>query len=180
MDANEAYLLGALKDAHVDFKRGEIQVFQKNIEWLRLVDDILFNLFGMRGRISKQDVFQLRKKNKEMVERIKSLLQEPLNNEYFVAGLFDAEGCVKLSSKSKIPVLDITQCDLGLDNLKAAKQVLETHKIICYLNGPYGHKRAKRPQYHLCIYGIENCKKFMKVIPIKHPDKCRRASELGL
>lgn len=180
MDANEAYLLGALKDAHVDFKRGEIQVFQKNLEWLYLIDDILFELFGLRGTISKRDVFQLRKKNKKMVARIEQLLQESLCNEHFVAGLFDAEGCVKLSSKSKIPVLDITQCDRGRENLEAAKEVFEKHGIKCYLNGPYAHVRAKRPQYHLCVYGVENCKKFVNVIPIKHPEKRQRLVDFGL
>lgn len=145
MDADEAYLIGALCDAHIDFKRNEIQVYQKNLDWLHLIDDILFNIFNVRGTISKRDVFQLRKKSKQMIERIRTLMNEPFDNEHFVAGLFDSEGSLYFSTKSKIPVIDFTQCDLGLENLKIAKKVIERFGIKCYLNEQYIHKHAKRP-----------------------------------
>ncbi len=172
MDADEEYFIGALGDAHVDFKRHELQVFQKNLEWLEGINQILRDSFGVEGKIFKRDVFMLRKKNKALVERIKQLLTEKIEDgRGFVAGLFDSEGSVYLSTKSKIPVLDITQCDKGLANLEIAKKVLDSLGIKTNLNGPYKHKHAKRPQYHLRVYGFANCKMFCESIKLRHPEK---------
>ena len=133
--------------------------------------------FGVKGKIFKRDVYLLRKRNKQMAEKISQLKSDcnsfGLN---FVAGFFDAEGPVYLSSKSKIPVIDITQCERGLKFLETAKSILEKEGIVCNLNGPYIHKHAKLPQYHLRIYGIKNCKLFLGKVPIFYREKFEKTS----
>ena len=107
-----------------------------------------------------------------MVQRLLKLkAQGSLFGLDFVAGLFDSEGSVYLSTKSKIPVIDITQSSKGLEYLEIAQGILERHGIVSNLNGPYIHKHANLPQYHLRIYGIKYCKKFLGQVPIFYVDK---------
>jgi intein-encoded DNA endonuclease-like protein len=107
-----------------------------------------------------------------MVQKLLKLkAQKNLLGLDFVAGLFDSEGSVYLSTKSKIPVIDITQSSKGLEYLEIARSILDKHEIRSNLNGPYLHKHAKLPQYHLRIYGIKLCKKFLGQVPIFYVDK---------
>jgi len=174
MNAEEEYLLGALGDAYIDEKRNELQFYQKNLQWLRRINGILRRNFGVSGRIFKRDVYLLRKRNKRLIARIRELKREAYDGIYFVAGLFDSEGSVYLSTKSKIPVIDITQANKGLKLLRVARRVIKRLQIKSYLNGPYSHKNSKLPQYHLRIYGFSNCAKFCKSVPVKHPEKIAR------
>lgn len=99
MNADEEYLLGAMGDAYLDVKRSELQFYQKNREWLDLINSILNRLFGFKGRIFKRDVFWLRKRDREMTKKILDLQSEEiLDGRSFVAGLFDSEGSIYLSS----------------------------------------------------------------------------------
>lgn len=175
MRSCEEYLIGAFQDAYVDEKRGEIQVYQKNREWLEFVNSLLREAFGVEGKIFKRDVYLLRKRSKSAVQKLIGLRrQKRFFGTAFVAGLFDAEGSVYLSTKSKIPVIDITQSSKGLEYLKIASKILEKHGISTKLNGPYIHKHAVLPQHHLRIYGIEKCKKFLERVPIFYADKFER------
>lgn len=175
MDAYGSYLLGAMGDAHVDYKRGELFFHQKNREWLEYINQLLNHLFGFTGRIFKQDVFCLRKKSKVLISQISELQQAPIANlSYFFGGLFDSEGSISLSSKSKIPVIDITQCIKGLRNIELAKEALDSLSVKNYINGPYNHKHAKLLQYHIRVYGVENCKKIFNSCPILHPEKSKK------
>jgi intein-encoded DNA endonuclease-like protein len=159
----------------VDEKRNEVQVYQKNLGWLAFVNLKMKDAFGVEGKIFKRDVYLLRKRNKQMVQKLRELkVQSGSFSLSFVAGLFDSEGSVYLSTKSKIPVIDITQSSKGLEYLEIAKRILEARGIECKLNGPYAHKRAKLPQYHLRIYGTNKCKKFLDIVPIFYADKFER------
>ena len=172
MKREEAYLLGALKDAYLDYKRNELQLYQKNKEWLEEINEILFLLIGEKGRIFKRDVYLLRKRSKRLFEILKKLnLSE--HGDDFVAGLFDSEGSIYLSTKSKIPVVDITQSSKGLENLKYSQAVLKKSGIKSFLNGPYKHWNSKLETYHLRVYG-KNALLFGKKIPYIHPDKKKR------
>lgn len=178
MKENEAYLRGALGDAYLDFKRNEMQFYQKNKEWLDLINEIVYDLIGEKGSITKRDVFLLRKKSKKLFIELKRILSEDISNsKSFVAGLFDSEGSIYLSSKSKIPVLDITQSEKGKNLLELSKAILESIGIRSFLNGPYKHWNSKLPTYHLRIYGKKNCVKFLSEIPIKHAEKLYRFSK---
>lgn len=171
----EEYLIGAFQDAFVDEKRNEVQVYQKNLSWLELVNSRMQEAFGVKGKIFKRDVYLLRKRNKQMVQKLKELKnQSDLFGLDFVAGLFDSEGSVYLSTKSKIPVIDITQSSKGLEYLETAKRILEAQGIECKLNGPYVHKRAKLLQYHLRIYGTKKCQKFLDIVPLFYRNKFER------
>ena len=173
MEHEEAYLLGALGDGYVDIKRNELQIYQKNLEWLEYMNSLLRQIFGIEGRIFKRDVFWLRKRNKLMVLRILELKKEVLESEGFVAGLFDSEGSIYLST-SKIPVIDITQSEKGLAQLLAAQRILTRVGIESRMNGPYVNKHGKLLQYHLRVYGAKRCRAFLKAIGSKHPDKLAR------
>lgn len=178
MKANEAYLRGALGDAYLDFKRNELQFYQKNREWLNIINEILLDLIGEKGSITKRDVFLLRKKSKKLFIELRRILAEDVSSSKdFVAGLFDSEGSIYLSSKSKIPVLDITQAEKGKQLLELSKVILESLGVRAFLNGPYKHWNSKMPTYHLRVYGKENCLKFLGDIPIKHPEKLYRFKE---
>ncbi|PIT85158.1 hypothetical protein COU36_04885 [Candidatus Micrarchaeota archaeon CG10_big_fil_rev_8_21_14_0_10_59_7] len=180
MNADEEYLLGAMGDAYLDVKRSELQFYQKDVSWLEDINEILDRLFGLKGKIFKRDVFWLRKRNKRMAARIVELRgEEIVDGKSFVAGLFDSEGSFYLSSKSKIPVADITQCDKGLKSLEIAKRVLDGLGIKCVINGPYNHKHAKRPQFHLRIYGAARCGRFFEEIPLKHRRKIEKFMSLS-
>ncbi len=171
----EEYLIGAFQDAFVDEKRNEVQVYQKNPEWLAFVNLKMKDAFGVEGKLFKRDVYLLRKRDKQMVQQLKRLkAQSGSFGLNFVAGLFDSEGSVYLSTKSKIPVIDITQSSKGLEYLEIAKRILEAKGVECRLNGPYAHKRAKLLQYHLRIYGTSKCKKFLGLVPIFYVDKFER------
>ena len=146
MNAEEEYLLGAFGDGYIDDKRHELFFHQKNLQWLEFINDLLQRNFGISGKISKQDVYILRKKNKELTQKFRALQKEKISGgKDFVAGLFDSEGSVYLSTKSKIPVIDITQSSKGLDWLKFAQQILIKEGIKSNLNGPYNHIHAKLP-----------------------------------
>jgi intein-encoded DNA endonuclease-like protein len=175
MKADEAYLRGALGDAYLDFKRNELQFYQKNRQWLDLINDILYGLIGERGSITKRDVFLLRKKSKKLFVELRRILAEDVSDSNdFVAGLFDSEGSAYLSSKSRIPVLDITQSEKGKTLLEVSKVVLAKAGIRSFLNGPYKHWNSKLPTYHLRVYGVRYCSQFMDEFPIRHPDKLYR------
>ena len=175
MNNDEEYLLGAMGDAYLDVKRNELQVYQDNVEWLNEINEILYRLFGFRGRIFKRDVFWLRKRDKKMAQRIISLQsQELTDGKSFVAGLFDSEGSVYSATNGSTIVLDITQSEKGLKQLIKAKDAIERVGIKPYINGPYVNKHGKLLQYHLRIYGRENSKKFLEEIPIKHCAKKRK------
>ncbi len=170
----EAYLLGALGDAYLDYKRNELQFYQKNKEWLERINEVLYVISGVKGKIFKRDVYLLRKRSKHLFQKLKALLKAPKQHgEYFVAGLFDSEGSIYLSTKSKIPVIDITQSEKGLGDLKYSRAVLSKCGIKSFLNGPYKHWNSKKQTYHLRIYG-KNCVLFGSRIPIIHPDKVKR------
>ena len=178
MKKDEAYLRGALGDAYLDYKRNELQFYQKNREWLDLINEILVGLIGEKGSITKRDVFLLRKKSKKLFVELKRILNGDISNSNdFVAGLFDSEGSVYLSSKSKIPVLDITQSEKGMHLLELSKTILDKRGIRSFLNGPYKHWNSKQQMYHLRVYGMKNCLKFASLIPVKHPDKLYRLNE---
>jgi hypothetical protein len=171
----EEYLIGAFQDAYVDEKRNEIQVYQKNLAWLEFVNSRMREALGVEGKVFKRDVYLLRKRNKPAVQKLLKL--KARKGEFglnFVAGLFDSEGSVYLSTKSKIPVIDITQSSKGLEYLKIAEKILGKHGISSNLNGPYMHKHAVLPQYHLRIYGIKKCKQFLGLVPIFYVDKFDR------
>ncbi len=179
MRESEEYLIGAFQDAFFDVKRNEIQVYQKNLGWLEFVNSKMQDAFGVRGKIFKRDVYLLRKRNKQMAQKLLRLkAQRGSFGLNFVAGLFDAEGSVYLSTKSKIPVIDITQSAKGLEFLETAASVLEKHGIVCHTNGPYNHKHAKIPQYHLRIYGVRNCKIFLENVPVFYRSKFEKHSSL--
>lgn len=179
MNAEEEYLLGAFGDGYIDDKRHELFFHQKNLQWLEYINELLQRNFGINGKISKQDVYILRKKNKELVQRFRALQKNEIcDGINFVAGLFDSEGSIYLSTKSKIPVIDITQASKGLESLKLSQKVLDRIGIKSNLNGPYIHKHAKLPQYHLRVYGFANCKMFRKSFSIQHPDKLAKFSAL--
>ncbi len=171
MNEKEEYFIGSLGDAYIDYKRNELQVYQKNLQWLESFNDLLFEIFELKGKIFKKNVYWLRKRNKSMVQRIKELLKEIPQTEHYVAGLFDTEGSYYLSSDRTTPVIDITQSVKGLTRLNIASSILEKDGINCVLNGPYQHKHGKLPQYHLRIYGKENFEKFKNIVPFKHSDK---------
>jgi intein-encoded DNA endonuclease-like protein len=174
MKREEAYLLGALGDAYLDYKRNELQFYQKNKEWLEQINEILYKLIGEKGKISKRDVYLLRKRSKRLFQKLKMLQKSPKEHgEYFVAGLFDSEGSIYLSTKSKIPVVDITQSEKGLDVLKYSKDILGKCGIKSFLNGPYKHWNSKMKTYHLRVYG-KQCIVFGFKIPMIHPEKVKR------
>ena len=176
MNKNEAYLIGAFGDAYLDFKRNEVQFYQKDKQWLDYINEILFEMIGQKGRIFKRDVFLLRKTSKKLFLRIKEILSEPISHgESFVAGLFDSEGSLYLSTKSKIPVADITQSEKGKHLLEQAQRILSEIGIKSFLNGPYKHWNSNMPTYHLRIYG-KQCYLFFSKIPIKHPEKREKFS----
>lgn len=166
------YMLGAFGDAHLDFKRKEVQIYQKNLEWLEYLNGLLYDIIGSKGRIFKRDVYVLRKKSKLLFEIIKRT--RPDDSLYFVAGFFDSEGSIYASSKSKIPVLDITQSEKGKVLLEKAMLTLNKIGVRCHLNGPYKHYNSKLPAYHLRIYGWENLEKFCKHVQVHHPEKLSR------
>ncbi len=154
-----------------------MQFYQKNKQWLEQINEILYEMIGERGTISKRDVYLLRKKSKKLFLRINEILSEPIEHrEEFIAGLFDSEGSVYLSTKSKIPVVDITQSEKGYHLLVRAKTFLEGIGIKTFLNGPYKHWNSKMKTYHLRAYGKES-RLFFSVIPMKHPEKKKRFVE---
>jgi intein-encoded DNA endonuclease-like protein len=145
------------------------------LAWLEFVNSKMREAFGVEGKVFKRDVYLLRKRSKPAVQKLLELKARKGELDLdFVAGLFDSEGSVYLSTKSKIPVIDITQSSKGLEFLEIADKILGKHGIGCKLNGPYLHKHAMLPQYHLRIYGIEKCKKFLGQVPIFYVDKFDR------
>ncbi len=54
MNQEVFYLLGALRDASVDVRRGknyEIKIYQKEKSWLDVVNDMVLNSFGISGNL---------------------------------------------------------------------------------------------------------------------------------
>ena len=175
MKAEEAYFAGALCDAYLDRKRNEIQLYQKNKEWLVKMNDLLYKIAGKKGKIFERDVFLLRKRDKDMFAKIEQIVSEkPDPMEFFISGLFDSEGSIYLSSKSKIPVVDITQSEKGKHLLDWTQHFLEEKGIPSKLNGPYKHRASKLEMYHLRIYGVKNCKRFFLLSPTLHPEKRKK------
>ena len=173
MEAEEEYMLGAMGDGYIDPKRGEIQVYQKNLEWLEYVNTVMLKALGVSGKISKRDVYWLRKRSKRAATRLLALMQQRPDTVCFVAGLFDSEGSIYLSV-SGTPVVDITQSEKGLRSILDTQRILGLCGIESRVNGPYINRHGKLLQYHLRVYGRRRCVEFRKLVPIRHPDKIER------
>ena len=114
IDKETAYLLGALRDASVDVRKGknyEIKIAQKNRKWLEILQKIISKKFGYEGKITKHrgNYYILRITRKTVVEKIIELAEittpqsrwntpviikkQPLEiQKEYVKGFFDAEG----------------------------------------------------------------------------------------
>ena len=174
MKSDEAYFWEHLETLILILSVTKCKFTKKDVEWLEYLNEILFRMIGERGRLFKRDVFMLRKRSKKLFLILKKLLNEPIQHgEYFVAGWFDSEGSVYLSTKSKIPVVDITQSEKGLSVLNNCKQILDGLGIKNFLNGPYKHWNSKLKTYHLRVYG-KHARLFFLRIPLIHKEKKAR------
>ena len=109
-----AYLLGALRDASIDIRKGknyEVKIAQKNRKWLEILQTIIERKFGYKGKITKhqKNYHILRITRKTVVERIVAIAEittpqsqwntptiikkQPLEiQKEYIKGFFDAEG----------------------------------------------------------------------------------------
>ncbi|MBI2075828.1 MAG: hypothetical protein HYT72_01095 [Candidatus Aenigmarchaeota archaeon] len=109
-----AYLLGALRDATADVRKGknyEIKIAQKETEWLRLLQKLFKKNFGFRGNITKHvnGTEILRLSGKAIVQNILEISEMKIPQELwntptiirkqppeiqkdYLRGFFDAEG----------------------------------------------------------------------------------------
>ena len=115
MNANIGYLLGAMRDATVDFRKGknyEVKISQKTKQWLQLIQSIFNKEFGKEGRITRhmKGYWILRINDKQLVTKIIEIsgIKIPQENwgtpedirncsdketiTSYIRGFFDAEG----------------------------------------------------------------------------------------
>lgn len=143
------YLLGCLRDGHLDNTRYGLSISQRadGKEWLILLSDIINKEFGIKPKIRKfGDCFELRVNSKPLVLYLNIIFGMTNNQEnwnvpeiikaneslwkYFVSGFFDAEGyCTKPETFRKTGKKKISFHQNNLDCLKFIKRVLERNNI---------------------------------------------------
>jgi intein-encoded DNA endonuclease-like protein len=125
MNKNIAYLLGALRDATLDIRKGknyEIKIAQKNKKWLQVVQGIFKVEFGKEGNILKhmKGYWILRINGREITRKLKEIseIKIPQRNWKtpsqikssnietkinYIKGFFDSEGGLpkKINRKSQ-------------------------------------------------------------------------------
>lgn len=194
MNEFEAYLLGALRDATIDIRKGknyEIKIAQKSKEWLEYLQQIFEQLFGKRGRITKhrRNYWILRINDKSIVEKILELSEIKIPQEEwntptklketkderilisYIRGFFDAEGGLpkNIDKDSQKYIIFSQKNKESLEFLQKMlnKMGIKTTKIT-FCGGVWEFRITRK----------ESIIKFIEKIGSLHPDKKSRLENL--
>ena len=194
MDNKMCYLLGALRDATIDVRKGknyEIKIAQRNLRWLKLLQKLFGQYFKNRGRITKHvnNTNILRINGREIVERIIQVsgIKVPQNNWQtpevmkkqqtagilaYIRGFFDAEGGLpKYPKKNK-------QKYISFDQKNKEPLIFIRNKLV-----EYGYKPTKLTftggNWQFRITRKSHIKKFYQEIGSWHPEKRKKLKILG-
>ena len=191
-----AYLLGAFRDASVkkyEGKNYEIVVWQKSIEWLKVLQQIIFLIFEKKTKIFKvKGGFRIRFKSKEVYNFFRKnglptsgnhafwktpsmIKSSSLRKRFYIAGFFDAEGCVAIYRKGSLEYirLDFYQ---SWNNASECPPLQDIKKFLEELDIRCGEVRLRNgfvnyPRFVLSISNLPSIRKFAQSIPLLHPTK---------
>ena len=93
-------------------------------------------------------------------------------NEHYIAGFFDGEGYI---AKDRALIV-MTNTEKSI--IDETSQYLKNHNIENVVITEQPKNNNYLTAYRLRVYGIKNVKKFIDLIPIRHPDKLVRVREL--
>ena len=140
-----AYLAGCLRDGSLDRKRYVINITQKNLEWLLIIQQYFKKLFKTTPSIRKfRDCFELRICSKNIFQffavdlEIKKSCQETpefikSNKQLwiqYISGFFDAEGyCTSPQTYKRTGKMKISFYQNNLESLVFIKNVLRSFGI---------------------------------------------------
>ena len=185
-----AYLLGALRDGTIDIRRGknyEIKIIQKNYEWLRYIQSIIYRQFGVYAAIHG---YELRLTNKLTVLNLQKLSEMKRPQHFwgtpqviksskdlfvirsYIQGFWDAEGGLPIDlKKTKGRYISFDQKNReSISFIRNQLRHLGMHPTKFYFTGNVWQFRLHRKQ------DIFSCK---IVIGSKHPEKNKRLHELA-
>ena len=176
MNEDFAYLLGALHDAHMIYRKDKgtygFELEQKNKNYIFYLSKLIEKLFDKKIKIEKRkrswgDYYRIRVHSKKiyfdiMKYSFNNLLKKSPSKikKALVCGLFDAEGSVS-SNEVRIFNKDI-------ELLEITKQVIESFGIRC---GKI--VRTCGDVFQTPVYAKEHKNKFMITFKPKHPDKIK-------
>ena len=177
-----AYLAGALRDASVD--RKSVQIFSSSREWLKniqrllLLEGIESKIYGLKrgcwklkisrkriGFILKLVEFRSPQVKWKTPAWIKSLAVEI--KKWYIAGFFDAEGCVSLSQRKYLNLEFYQSNPLILRDLRnfLLSMKIKTTRIT---------KKKNRNLFCLRITDQGSVFRFSRNIPLLHPKKLEK------
>jgi intein-encoded DNA endonuclease-like protein len=179
LDPRIGFILGALIGDGSLSDKNTIEFQQKSKEWLEIVKNNFFILFGKESKISKifgRNAFRLRIYSKEIFNLFKELtskINEVVMNESeefqrkFLQGIFDAEGSVE-KYQNRIAFYNKDEKIVNL-----CKTLLEKNGIL--VNKLYVKKRSG--VITLSFSGIEKLRIFYEKINFAHPEKKKKLEE---
>jgi len=190
-----AYILGAFRDGSIrkHERNYEITIWQKDRRWLETIQGIIFLTFHRKTEISKtRDGFRIRFRSKEIYnffienglptsgnqsfwETPTFVTVSPKRKKFYIAGFFDAEGCVGTYWKgpSRYVRLDFYH---SWNNSKECPPLRDIKNFLEELDIRCGEVRLRKgfinyPRFVLSISNLPSVHRFAQYIPILHPVK---------
>ena len=180
MNKELAFLLGAFGDGSLPDRSYKwdytIEFDQKNKQWLGLVAENLYNVFGKKPNVkkTKKGYYRLRLYSKGIYKRLEyyrsnvKLINSKSLRKEFVKGFYDAEATVHKSRYS------IVVYNKNRELIEFSKNALLQFKINPSKN--YIDKRSDTISYS--IYGKNQLIKFRENIGFTHPEKVKKLNKL--
>lgn len=190
MNTNLGYLLGAMRDATVDIRKGknyEIKVSQKNKEWIKLIQKIFEREFGKKGKITRhmKNYWILRINGKNFVRKIVETSQIKIPQENwgtpdrirnsdkrsvinsYIRGFFDAEGGLprNITSESQKYVIFSQKNKESLEFIRKELDEIEIKPTNLTRCGGVWEFRITRKKSIL---------RFIEIIGSSHPEKIEK------
>lgn len=190
MNEKMAYLLGALRDATIEIRKGknyEVKIAKKNKKWLELIQEIFEKEFGKKGKISKHlnGYWILRINGKEIVNQIIEISEIKIPQENwntpsiiktsdniktkinYIRGFFDSEGGLpKKITKNSQKYIIFSQ--KNKESLEFVKKVLQE------LNIKTTNLTKCGGVWEFRITTKNDILKFIEQIGSLHPEKVRK------
>ncbi|MBI5061384.1 MAG: hypothetical protein HZB67_03645 [Candidatus Aenigmarchaeota archaeon] len=203
LDKDLAYFVGILRDGVLTCREGskgdyEVEIYQKNAEWLeKVVKPLVRKLFGVEVKVTYQHkktgtVGRIRIYSKIVYLFLKEVFEHPDTNKQktcwktpslilkatskikqsYAQGFFDAEGYIAKDLRTII--IGQAWDKEGPSPLSDIKYILEEIGITCYLTRVIDKRGGRKPLEILRIHRKDSIHKFIRKIGSRHPNKLDR------
>ena len=198
------YFLGSLRDGYTKIYGNDydIGVTQKDIDWLKILQNVIKELFNKTVNIHKNgEWFKVHVRDKKiflnLLERNLITLEKQTfwktpeiiahnseNVKWYIGGFFDAEGGIGKYNKGNKSYLRLDfyhswNNENGCPPLEDVKIFLEALGMKCGKVRLRSKKSGNiNPRYVLSISNLNSIELFNRLIPFKHPKKSQKLTAM--